>query len=68
MMKVHAWCAYFLVAALGIAGCTAEVQPTDDSQRVTVETPKVEVGDEPVDMDPATDEDVDVDTPLPGDR
>lgn len=68
MMNARAWCACLLTAALGIAGCTAEVQPTDDSQRVTVETPNVEVGDEPVDLDPGTDEDVDVDTPLPGDR
>jgi hypothetical protein len=67
-MKTHAWCACLLTTALGIAGCTAEVQSTDDSQRVTVETPKVEVGDAPVDINPATDEDVDVDTPLPGDR
>jgi hypothetical protein len=49
-------------------GCTAEEQPTEHSQRISVEVPKEEVGDEPVDLDPATDEDLDVDTPAPGDQ
>jgi hypothetical protein len=51
-----------------VSGCAAEVQTTDDSNRVSVDVPKVETGDQPVDLDPSTDEDVDVDTPLPGDR
>jgi hypothetical protein len=57
-----------LGVALAIAGCAAEVETTDDSERVSVEVPKVETGDQPVDLDPGTDEDIDVDTPLPGDR
>jgi hypothetical protein len=48
-------------------GCTADVQTTDDANRVTVETPKVETSGETPDLDPATDDDVDIDTPLPGD-
>ena len=58
----------WLCAALTLAGCTAEVKTTDDSHPVSVETPRIETGGEPVDLDPATDADVDVDTPLPGDR
>jgi hypothetical protein len=49
-------------------GCTAKVDTTDDSTKVEVEGPKLEVGDKPVDMDPSTDDDVDVDTPAPGDK
>jgi hypothetical protein len=35
---------------------------------VTVETPKVETSGQQPDLNPATDDDVDIDTPLPGDR
>ena len=49
-------------------GCSAEVKTTDDSTKVEVEGPKLEVGDKPVDLDPSTDDDVDVDTPAPGDK
>ena len=59
------------VLALGLAismlGCTAKVEPTEDSTRVEVEVPKLEIGEQPADLDPATDEDVDIDTPAPGD-
>ena len=54
-----------LMAALG---CTADVSTTDDSTKIEVETPKVEVGDETPDLDPTTDDDVDIDTPAPGDK
>jgi hypothetical protein len=54
------------LAALG--GCKAEVSQTDDSTKVEVEGPKVEVGEKTPDLDPRTDHDVDVDTPLPGDK
>jgi len=60
------------VVALSIActalGCSTKVETTDDSTRVEAELPKVEVGSKPVDLNPATDGDVDVDTPAPGDQ
>jgi hypothetical protein len=56
-----------LLAAIS-AGCTAEVSKTPDSTKVEVETPTVDVGEAPVDLDPRTDDDIDVDTPAPGDR
>ncbi|MEX2170772.1 MAG: hypothetical protein WD851_15755 [Pirellulales bacterium] len=54
--------------ALLALGCTADVEPTDDSIKLEAELPKVEVGEKSPDLDPRTDDDVDVDTPLPGDR
>ena len=54
-----------LIATLG---CATEVETTDDSVRIETEVPKIERGEEPVDLDPRTDEDVDIDTPAPGDR
>ena len=63
-----AGCLAVQLIALGIAGCEAGVETTDDSVRVGAELPKVEVGDQPVDLDPSTDEDVDIDTPAAGDR
>ena len=56
-----------LLLALQFAGCTSSVEETEDSIRIEVEIPKVETGDEPPDLDPSTDDDVDVDTPIPGD-
>jgi hypothetical protein len=56
-----------LAVSLAAAGCTADVETTEDSHKIEVETPKVEVGDEPVDLDPRTDDDVDIDSPSPGD-
>jgi hypothetical protein len=49
-------------------GCTGDVQTTDDSVKIEAEVPKVEVGDETPDLDPRTDDDVDIDTPVPGDQ
>jgi hypothetical protein len=49
-------------------GCSAKVETTEDSTKTTVEGPKIEVGDKPLDADPSTDDDVDVDTPVPGDN
>jgi hypothetical protein len=57
-----------LALCLLVCGCTADVQTTDDATRVTVETPKVETSGQQPDLNPATDDDVDIDTPLPGDR
>ena len=59
----------FLLAALSVfCGCSADVETTGDSTRVEVEGPELEVGDKPADLDPSSDEDIDVDTPAPGDR
>jgi hypothetical protein len=56
-------------AILSIAiGCTGNVETTDDSVKIEAEIPKVEVGDETPDLDPRTDDDVDIDTPEPGDE
>jgi hypothetical protein len=51
-----------------VAGCSADVETTDDSVKVEAELPKVEVGDKAPDLDPRTDDDVDIDTPAPGDK
>jgi hypothetical protein len=57
------------LAALSSAwGCSAKVETTDDSTKVVGEGPKLEVGEKPVDLDPSTDDDVDIDTPAPGDQ
>jgi hypothetical protein len=53
---------------IGPTGCTGDVETTDDAVRMETEVPKVETGPAPVDLDPRTDDDVDVDTPRPGDR
>ena len=58
----------FATLALLALGCTAEVKPTDDSIKFEADLPKVEVGEESPDLDPRTDDDVDIDTPLPGDQ
>jgi hypothetical protein len=57
-----------LFSAMAIAGCSGSVETTDDSTRVETELPKVEVGDRTPDLDPTTDDDIDVDTPAPGDN
>ena len=57
---------FLLLLTAAAAGCSADVQTTDDSLRMEAEVPKVEVNDTP-DLNPATDSDVDVDTPKPGD-
>ena len=57
-----------LALSLAAGGCNAKVDTTDDAVSVEAEGPKVEVGERPVDLDPRTDDDVDVDTPAPGDR
>ena len=60
---------YFASALLMASlGCTAGVDTTDDSVKMEAEVPKVEIGDETPDLDPTTDDDVDIDTPAAGDR
>ena len=56
-----------LVTALFAAGCSAKVETTNDSVKMQAEVPKVEVNKTP-DLNPATDDDVDIDTPAPGDK
>jgi hypothetical protein len=66
-MKLQAVClAIFTVLAL--SGCSGDVTTTDDSVKLEAEIPKVEIGDETPDIDPRTDDDVDIDTPAPGDQ
>ena len=57
-----------ILTALGTLGCRGRVETTEDSVRVDGEAPKVEVGDAPLDLDPRTDQDLDIDTPAPGDK
>lgn len=63
---------HFSVAVLFVAlafavGCSGSASTTDDSAKLELEVPKVEVGDEPLDLNPATDGDIDIDTPMKGD-
>lgn len=58
-------CREFLIIlfmALLLIGCRAEVEPTDNSVKVEAELPKVEIKKTP-DLDPRTDDDVDIKTP-----
>jgi hypothetical protein len=57
-----------LVVPLALLGCEGSVSTTDDATKLNADLPKVEVGDKPVDLDPRTDRDIDVDTPAPGDK
>lgn len=57
-----------LLVPLAALGCRADVSTTEDSTKLEVEGPKVETGDAPVDLNPATDDDIDIDTPAPGDK
>jgi hypothetical protein len=58
----------YLPLLLLALGCTGNVETTDDSVKMEAEVPKVEIGDETPDLDPSTDDDVDIDTPAPGDK
>tara|TARA_R110002020_G_scaffold215175_7_gene422307 strand:+ start:341 stop:544 length:204 start_codon:yes stop_codon:yes gene_type:complete len=49
-------------------GCDGDVETTEDSTKIELEVPKVDLGNEPADLDPTTDDDVDIDTPLEGDK
>lgn len=61
------WAAPILTAAL-LTGCSGEVQTTEDAVHVEADVPKVEVGEADVDLNPETDDDIDIDTPAPGDN
>jgi hypothetical protein len=60
--------AVFAALCLAAVGCRADVETTPGSTKVEIEGPRVTTGDRPVDLNPATDDDLDVDTPAPGDR
>lgn len=64
LQRTICWPAILVVAL----GCTGNFETTDDSTKIEAEVPKVEVGDETPDLDPRTDDDVDIDTPAPGDK
>ena len=66
-MKTHLSAGLMLFAVLFV-GCRGDVKETPDSVKVEVEVPKVEIGNKAPDANPRTDDDVDVDTPIPGDR
>ncbi len=67
-MKCVKVCVALMAIVGGTIGCSGSVETDEDSTNVGIEAPKVEVGDAPVDLDPSTDDDVDVDTPAPGDK
>jgi hypothetical protein len=67
MKYANVWLASLAIACSAL-GCSAKVETTEDSTKVEAEGPKLEVGDAPVDLDPSTDDDLDVDTPAPGDQ
>ena len=54
-------------AMLLLIGCESSVEPTQNPVRLENEVPKVELGEGAIDMNPATDNDIDIDTPVPGD-
>ncbi len=64
---LHFSVAVLLIALPFTAGCNGSSSITDDSTKLELEVPKVEIGDDPVDLNPATDGDVDIDTPMKGD-
>jgi hypothetical protein len=57
-----------LAAAAALVGCTGDAKETDDSVHLETDLPKVEIGEGDVDLNPKTDDDVDIDTPKPGDE
>jgi hypothetical protein len=67
---MKSWLACFLILAAAFVahGCSAKVETTEDSTKVEADGPKVEIGDKPIDLDPKTDDDVDIDSPAPGDK
>lgn len=61
-MKQSLGCVTLLLALFFVVGCRAEVKSTPNSNKIEVEVPKVEVNKTP-DLNPQTDDDVDVKTP-----
>jgi hypothetical protein len=67
-MKKYVTTLIALLLSAATIGCTGDVETTDDSIHVEADVPKVEVGEENIDLDPRTDGDIDIDTPAAGDR
>ncbi len=61
-MKHFAILITMVLIPLYLIGCRAEVKPSNDSTKIEVEVPKVEIKNAP-DLDPRTDHDVDIKTP-----
>ena len=55
-------CLALLFTSYSLVGCRAEVKSTPNSIKVEVEVPKVEIKKTP-DLNPKTDDDVDIKTP-----
>jgi len=55
------------LVSLSLVACRAEVKPSNNSTKVEVEVPKVEIKKTP-DLDPRTDDDVDIKTPASGNK
>ena len=68
MTRFALWTTMLVALAPFSLGCTGDVETTDDSTKLELEGPKVEIGEEDPDLDPTTDDDVDIDTPLEGDQ
>lgn len=64
---MHRFTWILLALALTTFGCTKDNDATQGTINPEPSLPRVEVGDQPIDMDPKTDGDVDIDTPKPGD-
>ena len=56
-----------MLVSLSLIACRAEVKPSNDSTKVEIEGPKVEIKKTP-DLDPRTDHDVDIKTPGSGNK
>lgn len=67
MTMTRIFAAALVSFGLATLGCQGDVGTTEDSTRIEAEVPRVETGEEDVDLDPRTDDDVDIDTPLEGD-
>ncbi len=56
-----------MAMALGTLGCAQDADTTTPPATGEPSAPRIELGEEDVDLDPSTDDDVDIDTPAPGD-
>lgn len=64
-MRFYTVAVFTLLTALLANGCRAKVEPTADSVKIEAEVPKIEIKKTP-DLDPRTDDDVDIKTPGEG--
>ena len=61
-MNRHWMCLALVLTSFSLVGCKAEVKQTPNSNKLEVEVPKVEINKTP-DLNPKTDDDVDIKTP-----